>query len=172
MHFSTKFCAIEYIFLMKEYNRSKAVEYAEKWALSANPKFYHFGGIGGDCTNFISQCLLAGGGKMNYSQHGWFYVSSSNRSASWTSVQYLQQFLLSNKGAGPFAKQEKIENLQVGDLIQLRQNPTHFNHTVIITHKARGEIFVCAHSNDALNKRLSEYAYEELLGLHIIGIRE
>lgn len=158
--------------MTKKYNRVAASEYAQKWALSANPKFYHFGGIGGDCTNFISQCLLAGGATMNYSPLGWFYISSSNRSASWTSVQYLQEFLLSGKSVGPFAKVEDIQNLQVGDLIQLRQNPTHFNHTVIITKISRGEIYVCAHSNDALNKPLSAYEFQELRGLHIVGIRE
>ena len=52
--------------MVKEYNRQKAIEYARKWALLANPDYYHFGGIGGDCTNYISQCLLAGGGKMNF----------------------------------------------------------------------------------------------------------
>lgn len=33
------------------YNREKAVEYAQKWALSRNPQFYDFDSLGGDCTN-------------------------------------------------------------------------------------------------------------------------
>lgn len=158
--------------MIQNYNRLSAIDYAQKWALSSNPRFYHFGGIGGDCTNFISQCLLAGGAKMNYSPLGWFYVNSSNRSPSWTSVQSLHDFLLSNKSIGPFAQVAPIDSLQIGDLIQLRQNPTHFNHTVIISKIHNGEIYVCAHSNDSLNKPLSSYAFEELLGLHIFGCRE
>ena len=67
-----------------EYDREKAVLYAQKWALGANPNFYHFGGIGGDCTNFVSQCLLAGEAVMNYSPLGWFYKSLFDRSASWS----------------------------------------------------------------------------------------
>ena len=51
--------------MIKEYDRTKAITYAQNWALKSNPAFYHFGGKGGDCTNFISQCLLAGGGVMN-----------------------------------------------------------------------------------------------------------
>ena len=114
---------------------------------------------------------LSGEAKMNYSPLGWFYVSSYNRSPSWTSVQYLQEFLLNNKGVGPFAEITDINNLQVGDLIQLRQNPTHFNHTVIISKIQRGEIYVCAHSNDALNKPLRAYEFQELIGIHILGVR-
>lgn len=43
-----------------KYDRISAVNYAKKWALSRNPKFYDFDPIGGDCTNFISQCIYAG----------------------------------------------------------------------------------------------------------------
>lgn len=159
--------------MVKEYNRLKATEYAQKWALNANPEYYHFGGIGGDCTNFISQCLLAGGGVMNYDKiNGWFYNSVNSRSPSWTSVAYLQKFLLNNKEIGPFASLYNINNLQIGDLIQLRQNPTHFNHTLIITRITGNQIYVCAHSNDALNKPLSSYQYFQAQGIHIEGIRK
>lgn len=158
--------------MIARYNREEAVRYAKSWALRANPEFYHFGGIGGDCTNFISQCLLAGNAVMNYSKsNGWYYISSSDRSPSWTSVLSLQYFLLNNQGLGPFGYFEKLENLEIGDIIQLRQNPTHFNHTVIISAIEKGEIYVCAHSNDALNKPLSSYYFVEAKGIKIDGIR-
>ena len=158
--------------MVKEYDRQKAVEYARKWALSTNPQFYHFGGIGGDCTNYISQCILAGGGVMNYDKiNGWFYIDINNRAPSWTSVSYLQKFLLNNPKKGPFASIKDINSLLEGDIIQLRQNPTHFNHSVIISRKRGSEIFVCAHSNDALDKPLRSYSYQQLLGIHIEGVR-
>ncbi len=158
---------------MKQYNREDAVAYAKRWALGANPRYYHFAGIGGDCTNFISQCLYAGGGVMNYNKYyGWFYINSFNRSPSWTSVQYLNRFLLRQSGIGVIGEIAPIESLEIGDIIQLRQNPTHFNHTVIITKKESNRIYVSAHSNDALNKPLDEYYYLELLGIHIKGIIE
>lgn len=157
--------------MIKNYDRSKAIIYAQKWALGSNPAFYHFGGIGGDCTNFISQCLFAGGGKMNFEKNGWFYVDSNYRSPSWTSVKFFREFLIENKSIGPFGHLEKLENLQVGDIIQLRQNPTHFNHTLIITNIYGNNIYVCAHSNDALNKSLYDYNFEEAIGIAIDGIR-
>lgn len=158
---------------MRIYNREKAVAYAQKWALRYNPEFYHFAGIGGDCTNFISQCLLAGGAPMIYDKiNGWFYKNSYNRSASWTSVKYLQRFLLSEKQFGIVGEIRKIQSLEIGDLVQLRQKPnTIFNHTLIITKIVEDEIYVCAHTNNALNKSLSSYEYEETLGIHILGIK-
>lgn len=156
---------------MKIYNREDAVLYARKWALGANPRYYHFAGIGGDCTNFISQCLYAGGGVMNYNKYyGWFYKDILNRSPSWTSVEYLKDFLLRENGVGPIGELATINKLERGDIIQLKQNPTHFNHTVIISNIVRGKIYVCAHSNDALDKPLDEYFFNELRCIHIKGI--
>ena len=45
------------------YSRSDAVAYAHRWAFSRNPKFMNYDRFGGDCTNFISQCIHAGGAK-------------------------------------------------------------------------------------------------------------
>ncbi|WP_275890910.1 amidase domain-containing protein [Romboutsia hominis] len=46
--------------MLKEYDREKAVAYARKWALDHNPTYANYELYGGDCTNYISQCLRAG----------------------------------------------------------------------------------------------------------------
>lgn len=62
------------------YNRAAAVEYANRWAYFRNPEFYDFSAIGGDCTSFASQCLLAGGGVMNFTPtFGWYYIGVNDR---------------------------------------------------------------------------------------------
>lgn len=158
---------------MTNYDRLAAINYAQKWALGHNPEFYHFSGIGGDCSNFVSQCLLAGGGKMNYDKiGGWYYIDLNHRSPSWTSVEQLKRFLISNNKPGPFGEMRAINHLEIGDIIQLRQNPERFNHSVIITKIDANEIYVCAHSDDALNRPLSSYAYLEIAGIHIVGVNE
>ena len=43
------------------YNAQNAVNYAKRWALDRNPDYYDYSGMGGDCANFVSQCLIAGG---------------------------------------------------------------------------------------------------------------
>ena len=102
------------------YDRAKAVAYAERWALSRNPRYYDFENIGGDCTNFASQCIYAGAGVMNWTPvTGWYYIDAARRTASWTGVEYLYRFLVTNGGAGPFARLVMPEEVQPGDIVQL-----------------------------------------------------
>ena len=71
------------------YDRSAAVRYAARWAYGRNPAYMNFTGIGGDCTNFVSQFIYAGAGVMNYTpDFGWYYISPDNRAAAWTGVTY------------------------------------------------------------------------------------
>ena len=44
------------------YNRAAAVAYARDWARNRNESYYDYSS---DCANFVSQCLFAGGIKMN-----------------------------------------------------------------------------------------------------------
>ena len=48
------------------YDRGAAVHYAHRWAYDRNPAYYDFSELGGDCTNFASQCLYAGSGVMDH----------------------------------------------------------------------------------------------------------
>lgn len=162
------------------YDRRKAVSYALKWAFARNPLFYDFEDYGGDCTNYISQCLYAGCGVMNYDkENGWYYISSYDRSPSWSGVVFLREFLLTNKGAGVYGELAPLSALCPGDVIQLVNSEGRFYHTLFVCSVIRppfGEvtannIFVCAHSYDARNRRLSTYNYAEASGIKIIGAR-
>lgn len=83
---------------IKDYDRDKAIEYATKWAYSRNPAYYNFDPVGGDCTNFISQCIYAGSGVMNYAKDGWYYRNGNDKSPSWSGVEFLHKFITNNKG--------------------------------------------------------------------------
>ena len=108
---------------------------------------------------------------MNYDKYyGWFYIDKDNRSPSWTSVKYLNRFLSSKNSPGFVIKIMPVDQLKIGDVIQIRQNQTEFNHSVIITKITNREIYVCAHSYNAIDKPLSTYKYIELKGFHIVGI--
>ena len=155
-----------------EYNRNLAVKYAEKWASFRNPVYFNFDRNGGDCTNFVSQCIFAGCSKMNFTPVvGWYYLSSSNRTASWTGVEYLFNFLTTNKGAGPFAEQVDKSKVDVGDVIQLGHQTYDYYHAMLITKIDNGKIFVSAHTFDVFNKPLEQYFYENIRFLHIKGVR-
>ena len=48
--------------LISCYNRDKAYNYAKTWWNDFNLKKYaNYNPVGGDCANFVSQCLIAGG---------------------------------------------------------------------------------------------------------------
>ena len=161
------------------YNRARATAYARRWAFSRNPAYYDFSDIGGDCTNFASQCIFAGAGVMNYTPtFGWFYRSVNDRSAAWTGVEYFYRFLTDNAergvggGAGPLAEETELENLQIGDFVQFGRGNDDFYHTPIVVGFSRGEPLLAAHTNDAFGRPLSSYRYEKLRGLHILGVRK
>lgn len=103
-----------------EYDRQNTKEYAKKWAYSRNPKYYNFDSIGGDCTSFVSQCIYAGSGAMNYTKNtGWYYNSINDRSPSWSGVEFLYKFLIDNKGVGPRGEETSMDKLKIEDIVQL-----------------------------------------------------
>lgn len=163
---------------MLEYNRSQAVLYALFWAFSRNPAYYDFSDIGGDCTNFVSQSLYAGSGVMNFTPtFGWYFISSDDRSPSWTGVEFLYNFLISNKGPGPFGEETDLDSAQLGDVIQLSFDGESYTHTMIVTgirSRFRGarRVLISAHSYDARNRPLSTYDYELVRAIHILGVGE
>lgn len=95
------------------FDPSKAVDYADEWALSRNSSEYQTGGnwllatfkdwfpgltfiSDADCTNFVSQCLDAGGLPQN---SNWKYDGRSNSTASWYVADALKDYLKYTYGA-------------------------------------------------------------------------
>ena len=69
------------------YDRRAAVLYAHRWAYGRNPAFYDYEHLGGDCTNFASQCIYAGSGVMNFTPtFGWYYNDPDQKAPAWTGV--------------------------------------------------------------------------------------
>ena len=165
--------------ITKPYHRERAVEYAKTWALRRNPLFVDFTGIGGNCTNFASQALLAGSCVMNYTpDFGWYYVSPEDRAPAWSSVDYFFDFLTGtpafaeqNGGIGPFGKVVSREEAEPGDLIQFANSMGEWYHTVVITGMDGEEIFVSAQTNDALDRPISSYNFADARSLHVEGVR-
>ena len=161
------------------YLRERAVAYAERWALSRNPLFYDFAGMGGDCTNFVSQCILAGCCTMNFTPtYGWYFRNVSDRAPAWTSVEYLYDFLTGdpafareNGGIGPFGREVPARLVRAGDVIQLSDETGDFYHTLLITAVLADDLLVSAHTNDALNRPLSSYDFAAARFIHLDGVR-
>lgn len=163
---------------ISEYNRKKAVQYAVQWAFARNPYYYNFDKLGGDCTNFASQVIYAGGGVMNYTPvYGWYYFSSQKRTASWTGVHYLYNFLTGNKESGPFAEQVDAKDIKPGDLIQLSfGGAPNYNHSLVViktgSNTSLENILIATHSDDRIDYPLTNYSWSDIRFLHICGIRK
>ncbi len=89
------------------YNRTNARQYALNWAWSANPNYVDYTNYGGDCTNFVSQVLRAGGmGDIGYPTPGnyssWYYRGGNvpDRSYSWTSAHWFRYHWANVNGSG------------------------------------------------------------------------
>lgn len=165
--------------ITKPYFRDRAVEYARTWARDRNPLFLNFTGRGGDCTNFASQCLLAGSCTMDFTpDFGWYYISPDDRAPAWTSVEYFYDFVTEqpnfaseNMGIGPFGREIRARELALGDFIQLRNSMDDYYHTLVVTGFEPDDILICAHSDDAFDRRLSTYNFTGLRLIHIDGVR-
>lgn len=158
---------------MREYplNVSAEIEYARRWAFSYNPAYYNFEDIGGDCTNFVSQCLFAGGAVMNHTRDtGWYYTSLHDRAAAWTSVEFFYRFMVNNKSVGPFGRPVTLYEVRAGDVIQLG-TAGRFYHSLLVIRVREGVPYVAAHTFAAFDRALTTYSYEGIRCIRITGAR-
>lgn len=160
---------------LQDYDRKAAVLYAHQWAYGRNPAYYDYEELGGDCTNFASQCIFAGSGVMNFTPtFGWYYIDANQKAPAWTGVMYLWNFL-TRKGVsvGPVGEPCRLEDLRPGDIVQLSFKGEDFQHSPVVVSTGRiptlENTLVAAHSYDADNRPLSTYEFRDIRYLHITG---
>jgi hypothetical protein len=142
------------------YDRLKAVQYAERWWNDYNPAFITI--KENDCTNYISQCLNAGGAPMRgYPNrgNGW-WIRGKTWSWSWT-VAHALRLYLGNSKVGLRAKEvSRPDQLLLGDIICYDfEGDGRYNHNTIVTaYDYYGMPLVNAHS---YNSRHRYWAYED-----------
>lgn len=134
------------------YDREKAVAYANKWWDSHNPAYPHFPV---DCTNYISQCVRAGGGETwGYPDRsrGW-WIQNGTWSFSW-SVAHSFRWYLAGSTRGLRAEQRASANLlQLGDVICYDfSGDGRYDHTTIVTGFRDGEPVVNAHTASSYHR--------------------
>ncbi|WP_421383977.1 amidase domain-containing protein [Bacillus salacetis] len=142
-----------------QYDRLKAVQYAEKWWNSYNPAYKKFEV---DCTNFISQCLHAGEAPMRgYPKRGTgWWMRNNNWSYSWSVANSLRLYLPASKTGLRANEVGSPDELKLGDVICYDfEGDGRYNHNTIVTSKdAFGMPLVNAHT---YNSRLRYWNYED-----------
>lgn len=141
------------------YDRMAVVRYAERWWDGHNPQYHLFND---DCTNFISQCLRAGGAPMRGRPsrgQGWWY-SGELWSFSWA-VAHSFRWYLSGSNKGLQAREvDSPEDLLKGDVICYDfTGDGKWQHTTVVVDKdANSMPLVNAHTT---NSRMRYWSYED-----------
>ena len=158
------------------YDRAAAVRYAHAWAYGRNPRYYDYEQLGGDCTNFASQCIYAGARVMDYTPtYGWYYIDANRKAPAWTGVPYLYNYLTRERAAaGPAAYDTSLYELLPGDLVQLSFDGIRWAHTPVVVSvgepRSYETVLVAAHSYDADDRPLASYDFALVRFLHIFGV--
>jgi hypothetical protein len=138
------------------YNYSSAVSYANEWVFHSsvpnqlyedyynNECYINYNSYGGDCANYVSQCLLAGGIEYdpNYSSNTWWYnhngtyntTSDDEASLCWINANYNFDYMSANEGT---ATDDPTENdISIGNPVYYDWDGSgdfHADHVTICT---------------------------------------
>lgn len=134
------------------YRREDAAAYADQWWNGFNPEFEAFEV---DCTNYISQCLFAGGAPIHYTgkrESGWWYkgIAAGRElwSYSWAVANSLERYLGASAWGLTAHAVDRPEQLMLGDVIlyDWDGDGTYQHSTIVTAFDAGGMPLVNAHT--------------------------
>lgn len=152
------------------YDRQGAVAYADKYCGAAwgcgnnnkyNPRYRDYTGLGGDCTNFVSQALGdKEGGKLPMG-HGWHWYGGAG-STAWVQTDAFAGFLQYSGRARRVARggfrdvtkpterhpEGAIRQLRLGDVIGYEEKGDIQHFAIVTGFDSRGYPLVNAHTAD------------------------
>lgn len=158
------------------YSYSDAVDYAKEYFYPYNSAYPDWSSYGGDCANFISQCLYAGGKSMkgtpgtstaaqNWSN--WFSTGSScdtkNVSSTWRGANAFKDYWQRNASGYDTFSSVGADSYSfgfTGDAISLLNSNGSAYHTLMIVgyDSANRDFIVAAHTSDTATAHLSDYS--------------
>lgn len=157
-------------FKFKKYDREAASLYARKYAKNPNKDYPFYGkpDYKGDCTDFTSQCLYAGGIVTdNVGKYQWYKLNSA-----WRGANKFYEYWNNNKGSGSTkglkASKSIFKDIRLADLIE-KKPENAVTHTVIVTGykvdswgfndpwKYKYDVLICQHSDDKKSGMLKDY---------------
>nr|WP_303009389.1 amidase domain-containing protein [uncultured Anaerostipes sp.] len=177
-----------------KYSPSKAANYAYKWGMKFNPQYANHTGQG-DCTNFVSQCVHAGGKSMkkplflfhrrriSRTTSYWYSIKRQEyhgnygpptywkESSSWTAVKDFYTYWKKHGAKIIFCSSKKIlqRKAKKGDVVQLRERKNGWHHSIIISRGSKGKWKYAGHSNKHKAKSINSIKNQN--GYRIIRIR-
>ncbi|UQZ75721.1 hypothetical protein C2I17_14820 [Niallia circulans] len=146
------------------------------WNSKKSDRYGYYGGIGGDCTNYVSQVIYAGGKKMTGDFVGFgntrpttkYWYSKKNKfdyrfnTTSWIRVNDFYSYWVGTKKHTSYkytTAKSASKYASTGDVIQFYKNSTGlWYHSVVVYDRNgdNGTVRYSAHSDGYLNKSLSK----------------
>ncbi|GAA3309687.1 hypothetical protein GCM10020295_75000 [Streptomyces cinereospinus] len=141
------------------YDYKAMAAYAEKYWSTYNTAYPDFNGqgAGGDCTNFVSQSLKAGGWKhvpgYVYDYTRWFGTADI-QSHSFVGVNEWSWFALNSQRVTSLAN---VHQMDVGDVLQVDfDRDGSKDHTMIVTYRSRqGVPYLTYHSTNTYRRSVA-----------------
>jgi hypothetical protein len=141
------------------YDYKAMATYAEKYWSNYNTAYPNFNGqgAGGDCTNFVSQALKAGGWKhvpgYVYDYTRWF-GNADIQSHSFIGVNEWSWFALNSKRGTSLAN---VYQMDVGDVLQVDfDKDGSKDHTMIVTYRSpQGVPYLTYHSTNTFRRSVA-----------------
>ena len=161
------------------YDREAALDYLYEYCGKRNPRWYAYDAVGGNCMNFGSQVLLAGG--IPEDEQGsaqWYWDDQYDLALSWINVGRFYDYCRDNYGYGLVADTEAgYYTGEVGDVLIVGYDDEHRHTTIIsdIVYDENGEAVDYLISCNTTNYRdfpVSAYYYTFHRLIKIIGWNE
>ncbi|MEU9212524.1 amidase domain-containing protein [Streptomyces sp. NPDC048415] len=139
------------------YNYAAMAAYAEKYWRNYNAAYRRFNSAGGDCTNYLSQSLKAGGWKpvtTSAQEYGTWYYGTSTESDSWVGVNEWSWFTQTAKRTTPLAN---VYQMNIGDVMQMDFNKDGSkDHSMITSYRSSSGVpYVTYHDTDTYRRSVS-----------------
>ncbi|MEU8983971.1 amidase domain-containing protein [Streptomyces sp. NPDC048309] len=139
------------------YDYAAMATYAEKYWKNYNPAYRKFNSAGGDCTNYLSQSLKAGGWKQVTSsgeEYGTWSYGTSTQTDTWVGVNEWSWFTQTAKRSKPLAN---VYQMAVGDVMQMDFNKDGSkDHSMITSYRSSSGIpYLTYHDTDTYRRSVS-----------------
>jgi Putative amidase domain len=178
-------------FAASGYSGAAAAAYADKYWQTYNTAWPSFANSGGDCTNFVSQALYAGGIAMRLSPQysgnaAWYMVGSKHRwsyAAPWVNAQDNSIFALQHLPGvtqvatyyGVAPGQTVADNATQGDIVlyDFNNDGVYDHEAIVVANDGTGWDLVDAHTNNryhvywTLAQDNASWATTRIVVLHI-----
>ncbi|MBE4737950.1 MULTISPECIES: amidase domain-containing protein [Streptomyces] len=140
------------------YDYKAMATYTEKYWKNYNPAYRKYNAAGGDCTNYLSQGLLAGGWKqistVTPEEYDTWYYASNGTADAWIGVNEWSWFTQTAKRTTALAN---VYQMDVGDVLQVDFNKDGSkDHSMMTTYRSSSGVpYLTYHDADTYRRSVA-----------------